>query len=109
MCSGNDMPGKSTTCSSGNSGSTRSDSIIVFSSLTEFWRRLQWSLEKVQGHAGEHAHAHVERPLVKVERRAMVRTRQAALGIGRADEEEAAGDFVEEQRHVLRGGRPGNF
>src|SRR5712691_9756704 len=64
--------------------------------------QLRSSLEELQRHAGEHAHAHVERALVKVERLTVVRAHQAAPGIGRTNEEEAARHFVEEQRHTLR-------
>src|ERR1051326_1486397 len=90
MRSGSDMPGNSTTCSRGNSGSSR-------------W--VSSAIQKLQGGARQRVYANFQRALVKVECWAVVRAAQAAFGVTRADKKVAAGYLVQEHRHVVRAHR----
>src|SRR5437868_3687931 len=83
------MPGKSTTCSSGKSGSTRAVESVMCRA------------EKVEHRGSQHLYPDVQSALVEVERWAVMWAVQTTLGIGCANREIAAGHGVEKQSHVV--------
>src|SRR5437879_2372676 len=89
MRSGKAMPGKSTTCSSGKSGSTRSTGSVTLAG------------QKVECRGGQHLNTDVEGALVEIECRTVVRAVQAASGIGRADEEITPRHRIQEEAHIV--------